>query len=83
MKLLSRKNIFFWKNFFFHSFFTVLALAFVTASAATKVPKWESLECEVKFSEHLHHIVQIWSTILAGGAQVSVLRHDPHLGRRL
>ena len=39
------------------------------------------MECEVKFSEHLHHIVQIWSTILAGGSQVPVLGRYPQLGR--
>ena len=55
-------------------------ITFATASAATKVPKWENLECEVKLSS-VYFFWIFHSSLLAGGAQVPVLGRHPHLGR--
>ena len=55
-------------------------ITFATASAATKVPKWENLECEVKLS--LMYFFWIFhSSLLSGGSQVPVLGRGHQLGR--
>ena len=57
-------------------------IALATVSAATKVPKWENLECEVKLSWiYLFRYFIIWFLLSSGGSQVPVLGHDPQLGR--
>ena len=55
-------------------------ITFATASAATKVPKWENLECEVKLSS-MYFFWIFHSSLLSGGSQVPVLGRHPHLGR--